>query len=361
MLITLAFLWGCSTSKEPTPDSLRRIVDATPVLGSADEHTVTLSGKVRAAEQSALSFEIGGEILEILVDVGDRVEAGQVVARLDGSRYRLARELALANEGEARAAFRESQVNYERQSRLYERGLISQSRLDAARAAADSARARHDSARAARKLADRDLELTALKAPYAGSISERLAEPSERISPNRVILKVISHREGFEVLTSVPENLVGRIQSSRLHNILLPAIGVDQASARIRHLGTQSLSSNSYPLILEIKQSIPGIFSGMTAQIELYVEREISLAIKDQVMVPLTSLSYGADGVIQVLRITELERLEWVDVEVHSMGETHAVVSGPLAVGEQIVARGVEFLSEGEAVTLLGQGPEKYN
>ncbi|MBB3060282.1 efflux RND transporter periplasmic adaptor subunit [Microbulbifer rhizosphaerae] len=364
-LASIIFLLvACSRSAEETAVAPPlRVVDTALVQNVGAERVVTLSGRVRAAEQSALSFEVNGEIENLSVDVGDPVEVGQVLAQLDDTRYQLAHALTVSNEAEALATFHERKLDYERQRKLIDRGVVSQARLDSAKAAMDTARSRYESARVSRRMAERDLRLTKLKSPFAGSISRRYVEPSERVNSNQVILEVISDRQGFEIETSVPENLIGELDVQVLQSIALPAVGVANIPARVRHIGTQPESSNNYPVVLLVEQSVGGIRSGMTAEVRLtFADRSAANAVRaGQLAVPLTALVYGAGESAHVLRVSKEGQLERIEVRVVSLGEQSATVSGELSAGDRVVARGVEFVSAGDLVAVLGQGPERFN
>ncbi|MGL6161284.1 efflux RND transporter periplasmic adaptor subunit [Microbulbifer sp.] len=357
-------LTACSRSAEETGAAPPlRVVDTALVQNVSAGRVVTLSGRVQAAEQSALSFEVNGEIEQLAVDVGDPVEVGQVLAQLDDTRYQLAHALTVSNEAEALATFRERKLDYERQRQLIDRGVVSQARLDSAKAAMDTAGSRYESARVSRRLAERDLRLTKLKSPFAGSVSRRYVEPSERVTSNQVILEVISDRQGFEIKTSVPENLIGELDAQVPQSVALPAVGIADIPARVRHIGTQPESSNNYPVVLVVEQPVGGIRSGMTAEVRLaFADRSAASAVKaGQLAVPLTALVYGAGESAHVLRVSRERQLERVEVRIVSLGEQRATVTGELSVGDRVVARGVEFVSAGDLVAVLGQGPERFN
>lgn len=356
----VAVLAACAPPpEEAAPAHPLRVVDTALVQTAAGERRATFSGRARAAEQSVLSFEVGGEVERLSVDVGDRFEAGQLLAQLDDSRYQLALSQAASSETEARANLRERELNYERQRKLIDRGLVSQAQLDSARAALDTARSRYEAARASRRLAERDRQLTSLKAPFAGSVSRRHLEPSERVSANQAVLEVISDRRGFEIMTSVPENLVDRLELKRRHYIALPALEAVDIPVRVRHIGSQPQSSNNYPLVLRLEHPVAGLRSGMTAEVHLSIARPPSA--KGQLAVPLTALVYGAGDAAHVLRVSPENRLERVAVRVGALEGTRAMVAGDLSAGDRVVARGVEFVAAGEMVAVLGQGPERYN
>ncbi|RTQ97800.1 efflux RND transporter periplasmic adaptor subunit [Halomonas nitroreducens] len=351
---------GCSPEAGPPPEPPPTVVDSHVIQAGNGAAITRLSGRVKAAERTTLSFEIPGEIRRLNVEVGERFVAGDVLAELDDARYRLVARQRRAEEREAQAVLREKRQDYQRQASLADKGYVSETRLDAARAALGTAESRQASAQAARELAERDLTLTTLEAPFDGSVSRRQAEPSERVGASQPVLEVISDREGFEVETSVPETLVGALPAGSTHRVILPALGDAESAATLRHLGTQPRSSNDYPVILAVDAPPPGLRSGMTARVELSLDEDAGEATP-RLPVPMTALVFDGEGRAHVLRITDDRRLERVAVEVVTMADGRASVRGALAPGERIVARGAEFVRPGQTVSLLGHGPERYN
>lgn len=363
-LITLlvAALGGCLSQEPPvTATGTPRVVDVATVVTANGPETVVLSGRVQASEHSELSFEVAGEIRSLAVDVGDPVSQGQVLARLDTARYQLAHDQSLASEREAAAALQEARLDYRRQSDLAERGFGSESQLDSARAALESARYRHEAAVASRRIAERDLAQTQLKAPFEGTVSQRLAEPAERVSAGQPVLAVISDRDGYEVETSVPETLISRLSKKPEQRVSIPAVGPGTVPARIHQIGSQPRSANNYPVTLSLTESVPSLRSGMTAQVHLALEPRSGEAIVEGHRVPLTALVFDGQDRAHVLRVGPEQRLQRVEVDVVATSANTAIVTGALSGGEQVVARGPEFVADGDQVTILGEGPERFH
>ncbi|WP_347330705.1 efflux RND transporter periplasmic adaptor subunit [Marinimicrobium locisalis] len=362
-LMAALVLSGCFSSGEPAAEKpTRRTVEVATVEAADQNRTVTLSGRVRAAEQASLSFEVGGKLQHLELDIGDAIEAGQVLARLEAAPYRLALQRARASASEAAAQWQEQRLNFQRQSVLRERNMISQSSLDEAEAALDMARARKESAQASLAIAERDLEQTALIAPFNGSISRRLAESFERVSPGQSVYGVISDRNGFEVQTHLPENLVNALVAGQPHRVSFPALDNVSLAAQVSHVGRQPSSANSYPVLLkpELEDGL-ALRSGMTALITLTLREEgVPPGQAGWLKVPLSALRYPNDQSVQVLRVNRNNTLEAVGVSVRSTREDSALVTGELAPGQTVVARGVDFVSPGESVAVLGRGPERY-
>lgn len=362
-LLVILVLPGCFSSGESAAEQpTRRTVEVASVEAADQSRTVTLSGRIRAAEQASLSFEVGGKLQHLELDIGDAIEAGQVLARLEEAPYHLALQRARANASEAAARWQEQRLNVQRQSVLRERNMISQSSLDEAEAALDMARARHESAKASLAIAERDLEQTALVAPFDGSISRRLAEPSERVSPGQSVYEVISDQNGFEVQTHLPENLINALEAGQSHRVSFPALDNVSVAARVLHVGRQPSSSNSYPMLLKPNLANgPALRSGMTTLIQLTLwEEDAPPEQANWLKVPQTALRYPNEQSVEVLRVRRDNTLEAVEVSVRSARGDSALITGELEPGQTVVARGVEFVSPRESVAVLGRGPERY-
>lgn len=357
VLLSALLLGGCSpepSASEPVP----KVVDTYVINGQSAASTTRLSGRVTAAEKSTLSFEVPGKIETLSVDVGETFAAGQPLAQLDKQRYQLVLGQREAEQREAAAALTEKRQDYQRHATLAEKGYVSQAQLDTVKAALDSARSRQQSATAALELARRDLNLTTLTAPFDGSVSQRMAEPSERVGANQPVLEVISDRQGFDVEGSVPETLIDSLVVGSRHRVTLPALGDTVLDATLRHLGSQPRSSNDYPLILHLLDPPEKIRSGMTAEIQLTMPDN---GRSQGVLLPMAALVHGEGERRHVLRVTDDMTLEAVPVEVLRLGEAQVEVSGELSSGERIVARGTEFVRPGQTVSLLGHGPQRFN
>ncbi|UTF59775.1 efflux RND transporter periplasmic adaptor subunit [Gilvimarinus sp. DA14] len=359
-LLSLWFvLTACTDADKPLEKPAPRLVDAARVEPANGASQVSLSGRVRAVERTVLSFEVGGEIKAIHVDVGDAVEQGQVLASLHAERYQLVLKQAQAQASEAKAALTEKELDYSRLKELQGQGFVSKANLDTAKAALDTAQSRYRSAQASVNIAERDVALTELKAPFSGSISERVAQPAQRVAPNEPVLEAISERGGFEVYTHVPEALVGKLRRGSEQQVLIPALSQEKLRATIEHIGTRPESSNNYPVVLALSAHGSDLRAGMTAQALLSPSGGKNS--QGSFLVPLTALVHGEQNSVYVLRIKADRTLEQVDVEIIEPRVKVAEVRGALTAGDQIVARGAEFVAPGETVEIMGQGPERFN
>ncbi|MGV6876584.1 efflux RND transporter periplasmic adaptor subunit [Pseudochelatococcus sp. B33] len=143
--LALPLLAACNSEPErvePPPRTVRTITVEVREAGD----TVTLTGHVEAADEAAAAFRIGGRMLERLVNVGDRVTAGQTLARLDAQNAQNNLRSAEAALTAANALLSQTRNTYERQRHLLDRGFTTRANYDAAEQAYLSAQSQVDNA-----------------------------------------------------------------------------------------------------------------------------------------------------------------------------------------------------------------------
>src|SRR6516164_8119522 len=185
-LVVALLLAACQPSTEsPAPEA--RPVRTVTVMKRDVGETVTYTGRIEAETETRLSFRIGGRMIERSVNVGDRVEPGQVVAKLEPQNELNALRSAEAAVTAARAQFTEAQNNYERQKFLLARDVASRVQYERAEQTRDTAQAQLDSAQAQLKIAQDQVGDTELKADAGGIVIGTAAEPGEVVQAGQLI------------------------------------------------------------------------------------------------------------------------------------------------------------------------------
>lgn len=190
------------------------------------------SGYVNARRYATVSSKITGRVAEVLIEEGMAVEQGQVMARLDDSNIRAAWELSRAQSvsaqrglEETRALLDEADANYERQKRLVSQNLASAAELDRARALAVSLAARLQRNQADVEVTQRQIDIyqrqlddTVIRAPFAGIVVAKNAQPGEMVSPvsagggfTRTGIGTIVDMSSLEIEIDVNEAYINRI------------------------------------------------------------------------------------------------------------------------------------------------------
>lgn len=212
--------------------------------GSGASSVLDASGYVVARRQATVSSKIAGKILDVLIEEGMRVEKDQVVARLDASSQNALLALAQAQAGSARAVLVEIQaqltqaeLDLARSEELHRRQLTSNAELDAARANAETLLARLASGRENVVVAQRNIDVsqdqlnnTVIRAPFAGVVVTKNAQPGEIISPisagggfTRTGICTIVDMTSLEIEVDVNEAYIQRVQSGQPVDAVLDA------------------------------------------------------------------------------------------------------------------------------------------
>ena len=318
-----------------------------------------LTGTVRAAERAPLAFEVEGRVREIAVAIGDAFEAGDVLATLDATTLEIALDERRAALMEAEAVLTEARQDHERQSELFERGVVSTAARDAARATLDATRGRVAAARAAVASAEDRLDEAELVAPYDGRVAARLMEPAQLVRAGEPAFEIQSFAGGFEIDVTVPETLIAALERGSEHEALLLDGRGTAVDATLTEIGSRAERATGFPVTLAIDDTPDAVRAGMTAEIRLRVgagHHDGALAI------PLTALAPG-DGTARRVFVHDpatgtvaphAVRLAGVE------GET-AVISDGLAPGDVVATAGLPFLRDGMPVALLGTGVARYD
>lgn len=358
-LLAALTLVGCGAEEmKPAPSSPRPIAWAevevyTPVLRRR------LPGVVQSVRRAQLSFELGGKVKGIAVDVGDRISEGQVLASLDPQTFELQAQRARAGLQEAQAAAREAQGDLDRQMQLVAEGFASQAVLDQVRAARETATSRVASARSSLSIAQENLEDTHIIAPYAGRVSRRLVEPEQQVAAGQAVVSVQGKPDALEVLVMVPETLIDTLRRGSRHPVTFPVKSEWESVGKIIEIGTDTGDGGTYPVTLLLDDAVKMPRPGMTAEVGFYASGENAPA-KDLLTIPVTSfVSLEDDGtacfVYDGNRGTVVQR----KVTIADVFEGKALVSAGLRPGERVATKGVAFLKNGQAVVLLGEGPAR--
>lgn len=218
----------------------------TVVAAVADSGRVVLngSGYVVARRAATVSSKVTGKVMEVLIEEGQQVQAGEVLARLDDTNVRAALRLAEAERAAAEAVTAETQASFEQAERELRRieslsrgGIASESELDLARSMALTLAARLERERAQVVVASRAVELrqqdwedTVIRAPFSGMVTAKNAQPGEMISPisagggfTRTGIGTIVDMESLEVEVEVNESYLQRVYAGQPVETVLDA------------------------------------------------------------------------------------------------------------------------------------------
>jgi len=341
---------GCK-GEAAVQEQVVRPVKVTVVAPATQARTLTYAGVVRPRIESALGFRVPGKIVARNVNVGDRVEVGQVIARLDETDLKLGEIAARAAVAAARSRRDVASDHLERANVLLPKAIISQAAHDTRRNELDAAAAALESAQAQLHQAVNAVDYATLKADKAGIVTSVTSEPGQVVAAGQAIVSLAVSGE-TEIAVAVPEQDAARLEIGRLATVSLwagpPRVSVE---GRIREIAGQAdPASRTYAVRIAVQQPPQAMRLGMTATVALTIEEKAA-----PVLVPLTALaeSDGATVAFVVDAVSKVVRK--ITVDVGGIGEHGALIVGGLQVGDMVVSAGVQFLRDGMRVRLPGE------
>lgn len=342
----VALLAGC-TGEAKVQQEIVRPVKVAVVGEAARARTLTYSGVVRPRIESAIGFRVAGKIVERLVNVGDRLEVGQVIARLDESDLTLAENSAKAAVASARSRRDVASDNFERGKALLPQAIIAQQAYDTRRNELDAAVAALDSAEAQLRLATNAVEYATLRADKAGIVTSVMGEPGQVVSAGQTIITLAQAGE-TEIAVAVPEQDSGYLAIGQPAKITLWAGPRVSIEGRIREIAGQAdPASRTYAIRISVSEAPPFMRLGMTASVALRIDDESAA-----VVVPVAALS-ESDG-SPVVFVVELanKTVRKTPVTTAGTAEDGVRITSGLTPGDLVVIAGAQFLRDRMRVRL---------
>ena len=349
-VISLA-LAGCEREPPEVVEQIRAIKTIT-VTEFASGQTRKYSGIVQATDSSSLSFQVGGNVQEVNVNLGDHVEQGQVLAVLDKKPYELNVQAGEADLQRSNANLEEKRQAYVRQKTLFDKDWVSQAALDQATAAHDSAKSEVKYSTSKLNLAKRDLSLTILAAPFDGTIAEKTVDPFMEAQAGRKLFE-INADGAIEVALSIPETSIHLITLGMAVKVSFSTEQTCPCQARITEIGSVASDANAFPVKAGLIDPPDTIKAGMTAEVAVISEQpgeEVSY------LVPLTAIAPGEDAQDNFGFVFVYDPEQTVvnkrKVSVRGgAGDLIAVYEG-VSAGDVLAVAGVSFLTDKQKVKL---------
>ena len=331
-LLALPFAF-VACSEESAPQAKVERPAATYVIGALGEDNDNVySGEIRARHETVLGFRIGGKIIERLVDVGENVNTGQVLARLDATDTGLQ-----ANAASAQLHLAREEVKRFRE--LRDQGFISQSALDAKETALKAAAAQAG-------LAQNQAAYTDLLSDRNGIIAATFAEVGQVVSAGQAIVR-IAQDGAREVVMAIPESHMVSIKVGMKAEIELStgAKNAKKYSGRLRELSpTADPVTRTYPAKVTLDDSDELVALGMTARVSIGHDRK-----NKGYHVPLTAIfQQGEKSAVWIVAQDRSVALRQVTVSNYQ--DNGALITNGLTAGERIISAGVHKIVAGEKI-----------
>jgi membrane fusion protein (multidrug efflux system) len=335
---------GTGVAEEPSQDApaddvYRRTVNVEVVVAQPSDFvsTVRLIGAVEALHDITVSAEESGVVQSFFVEKGQRVRAGQALARIDG-------RVLGAQVAEAEAAAKAARDNYERRRRLFrDEGIGTEAEFVAAEADAEAAEARAGALRAR-------LERTTVRAPVSGVFDARYVDAGEMVAPGDEIGRIIDASR-VKVVGGVPERYAADVETGGRAEVTLDLYPGRVFEGEISFVAT-AVDPRSRTFEIEILLDNPDnlIKPQMVAGVELPTQ-----ALENVLVIPQDALLRVEDG-YQILVVTEVEGELEAEARQTVLGPSAAnavVVEAGIEPGDRVIVRGQQQVDAGDRVRLV--------
>ncbi|MBD1585398.1 efflux RND transporter periplasmic adaptor subunit [Pseudomonas typographi] len=343
-LLGLVALAGCSP-QEPAPAPPRPVLTA-PVVALDTERFGRFAGNIEARYQSNIGFRISGRIARRLVDVGDEVKQGQLLAVLDPTDQQNRLRASQGDLARMQAQWINAEADARRQQALFDHGVGAQAQLDMAVANLKTATASLDQAKAARSQARDQVDYGDLRADHDAVVNEWRAEAGQVVSAGQVVV-VLARPDVKEAVIDLPAALVERLPPGTLFQVEAQLAPQVVSAATLREIEPQADSSTrTRRARLSLAQTPPGFRLGTPIRVSL------SSAIAPRLQVPLLALQ-EQNGKVQVWRVDAASKTVVPQpVQVLERADGAAIVQGGLNAGDRVVTAGLNSLQPGQTVKL---------
>ena len=304
-----------------------------------------ISGSLKAVNSAFVKARAAGELQGLTVREGDAVRAGQIIARVDPIEYTARLQQTQRSAEAAKAQIDIAQRQYDNNKALVDQGFISKTALDTSSATLEGARASYASAQAAVDITKKAMDDTVLRAPIGGWISQRLAQPGERVGIDAKVVEIVDlSRMELEASLSATDAASVRVgQTAQLH---VEGIA-EPIAATVARINPATTAGNRGVLVYLSVASRPGLRQGLFAQGSLGTARAQVLAV------PVSSVR--TDKPAPYLQVLENNAVLHKTVELGLRGEADGqmmVVVKGVPEGTIVLAATVGLVRAGSSVKI---------
>ncbi|MCA9410038.1 MAG: efflux RND transporter periplasmic adaptor subunit [Candidatus Omnitrophica bacterium] len=338
---------------------------------SGGERTLlNASGYVTARREATVASKVTGKVIEVMVEEGMEVEAGQVLAKIDSSNVEQSLELAQARLASASQAVEETKANLNqaeidlrRTTALASKGVTADADLDR-----DRTKVRLNTARLQRQMAEiavaeREVEVwkqqlddTIIRAPFAGIVTTKDAQPGEIISPmsaggsfTRTGICTIVDMDSLEIEVDVNESYINRVEKDQPVVATLDSYPDWEIPAKvIAIIPTADRQKATVKVRVAFEELDPRILPDMSVKVA-FKSGEEETERKSTVALPKSAIHQ--DEGRDIVWVMKEETLERRAVKVDTVMNDQATISAGLGSGEKVVTKGPDEMEEGMRVT----------
>jgi len=340
-ILMAALLAGCNPQKAEVPESPLRPVKVVTVTPTATSRPLEYSGSVHARYETAAGFRVAGKVVERSVDIGDHIQVGQILARIDATDYKLAVDSATAAVTASQRQVETADLALKRAQQLSANKWVAQAQLDQAQLAYNQAAANRDAAQAQLEQARNQVGYSELKADRAGIVTAVTTEAGQVVAAGSPVVTIAADGDK-EVAIAVPETDILAFHQGQIVGVSLWADENRKLSGTVREVaGSADPASRTFAVRVALPAD-PRVLLGMTASVHA---SESTGAMGYSL--PLTALTVNEENKNIVWTVSPADQTVHArNVSVGAFSPTGVQIASGLADGDLVVVAGTQFMTE---------------
>jgi membrane fusion protein, multidrug efflux system len=312
---------------------------------------ITLTGRIEAEDEVAIAFRISGRVLENDGKLGDRVEPGQVLARLESQNEVNGLRAAQANLAAAQGQLTQAQNHFSRQDTLFKQGWTTKANHDQAAQAQQTAQSNVDAAEAQLKTAHDLVSFTELKADAPGVLTATGPPAGEVVQAGQMIVR-IARKDGRDAVFDVAAQLLRSAPADPQVVVSLTDDPSVKANGRVRQVAAQADPvTRTFEVKIGLTDPPRAMLLGAT------VTGRMEMDSTPIIEIPATALTRANQQPAVWIVDPASGTVSIRNVDVLRFDQAQVAVSEGLDAGEIVVTAGVQALHPGQKVRLLGSAP----
>ncbi|WP_250656971.1 efflux RND transporter periplasmic adaptor subunit [Alkalimarinus coralli] len=321
-----------SSTSQPTAF----LVETAEVNYSARGKNVDASGRLANKSEQKLSFKTSGPVAKILVDEGDRVKKGQLLAQLN-------QEEINAQVAQSQSVFDEAKRNNARYQALYEKGVVPVEQLQ-------SAETRLEVARSNLRIAKFNKQHSVIVAPDDGRILKREIEANEMISPFQTAFVMSMNKGGWVIRSGVTDKDIVRINKGDQTTIQLDAYPGKLLKGHVSEVGAAAdARSHLFEIEVTVDTTDLRLHSGFISRLLIEPSQQEPVAL-----LPIEAIVEAKSEKAQVFVLNEAFEVIQKNVDIAWLESGSVAIKPGLEEGVSVVTSGATYLHEGAVVSVFG-------
>ncbi|PTM08758.1 MAG: efflux RND transporter periplasmic adaptor subunit [Bacteroidetes bacterium] len=333
--------------KQVVDNSPAIMVKVSQIAANSNSPFLSVSGKIQASNSADLSTRIMGYVNKVHVNVGDKVNKGQLLVSINNSDLQAKRAQVNAGISEATAAFNNAQKDYNRFKNLFADNSASQKEMDDMTANFEMAKARLESANQMKNEINAQFAYSNITAPFSGIVTSKNVEDGNMANPG-VPLISLETPGSFEVMAMVPETEISAIKKETTVDVLVKSIN-QTIKGKVTEVSTSAKNTGGQYLVkIDLDKTDVNILSGMFATVQFPVERK---AIASMVLIPKDAIvTNGQLSGVYAVSQSNTALLRWLRLG-RTFGDQVEVLSG-LNADEAYIVSAEGKLFNGVKITI---------